>query len=465
METRPKASIFAHLRSVLNYLMGKFFRRPKEIRSIEAGGDVVLGNLNLEAENLTLYINQATEQKFRYLQLDYSHNDLSKSTSRYLQYLIEKYKNISLKGLGGWVHSISVSLLRLYVPLQAIDPLQDLTIGNPRTSRVSLLKFIENHNEVIILGDPGSGKSTFLKYLTVNVALGQGTELKIEKHIPVYLPLIEYANYQTNGKINFEDFVQQYTKQISKDVWPVIKAAIDKGYALFLLDSLDEIKDLNMRNIVFEEIIDYFSINRNRVVITCRKIGYRAITRSANNFKEVEVASFDFYQIEQFLDNWLRAISTINESDAVNDFSQEGKEHINEIKNFIKTQRGVENLVSNPLMLTILALVKPDLKYLPQQKVLFYELLVKNWIRTWNRVRSNDIRFKNIYIDDTNTLNTLAFIAHYLNNQTNINSITVCLQNIWDRAGNLLRCSFPVFKIILRTVVSSATAFAAWFVS
>jgi hypothetical protein len=41
----------------------------------------------------------------------------------------------------------------------------------------------------------------------------------------------------------------------------------------------------------------------------------------------------------------------------------------------------------------------------------------------------------------------------------------VCLQNIWDREGNLLRCSFPVCKIILRTVVSSATAFAAWFVS
>jgi len=42
---------------------------------------------------------------------------------------------------------------------------------------------------------------------------------------------------------------------------------------------------------------------------------------------------------------------------------------------------------------------------------------------------------------------------------------SVCRQNIWDREGNLLRCSFLVRKIILRTVVSSATAFAAWFVA
>ena len=42
---------------------------------------------------------------------------------------------------------------------------------------------------------------------------------------------------------------------------------------------------------------------------------------------------------------------------------------------------------------------------------------------------------------------------------------TVCRQNIWDRESSLLRCGFPVSKIILRTVVSSANAFAAGFVS
>jgi uncharacterized membrane protein (Fun14 family) len=43
--------------------------------------------------------------------------------------------------------------------------------------------------------------------------------------------------------------------------------------------------------------------------------------------------------------------------------------------------------------------------------------------------------------------------------------LAVCRQNIWDRESSLLRCGFPVSKIILRTVVSSANAFAAGFVS
>ena len=46
----------------------------------------------------------------------------------------------------------------------------------------------------MILGDPGSGKTTFLKYLTVMLALDQGAAVGMAGRLPVLVPLSAYAN-------------------------------------------------------------------------------------------------------------------------------------------------------------------------------------------------------------------------------------------------------------------------------
>ncbi len=49
-------------------------------------------------------------------------------------------------------------------------------LGEPQP----VLDLLHEHDGLIILGDPGAGKTTFLKVLALNLALGRGADLGLD---------------------------------------------------------------------------------------------------------------------------------------------------------------------------------------------------------------------------------------------------------------------------------------------
>ncbi len=362
---------------------------------------------------------------------------LREATAAYLAYLTDRHFYLSLKGMGVSDRvPLRLKLLELYVPLKARMELpegdtwkRDLSLaGRDITNQeqevlhfgepVPLLSVLKNHSGVIVLGDPGAGKTTFVKYLALRLARGEGKQIGLDDYLPVLLPLAAFANALQTREIPLDDFIVEYFEGIGADlpVGEMLGEALKAGRTLILLDGLDEVRDLNMRNTVVERVMDFYAFHRrqgNKFVLTSRVVGYRAVRPSAEDLAECTIVDFEDDEIEEFIAHWTGALerqaqgnTAIARADADTDRR--------ELLDAINQNPGVRQLASTPLLLTILALMKRQGVTLPERRVQLYDQYVNTLLSTWNRARSLSGRAPGRDIDEIQTVRILAPLALWM---------------------------------------------------
>lgn len=135
---------------------------------------------------------------------------------------------------------------------------------------------------LVILGDPGSGKTTHMKRMLL-WCLRKGSETMglSENMLPVFLPLREI----THLKNGFEDYIQnQFTHHFKRSP-DFGRRLLEQDNLLFLFDGLDEVSSLERREQVSawieKALTDYSGC---RFVVTCRFAGYSPSVRLGEKF-------------------------------------------------------------------------------------------------------------------------------------------------------------------------------------
>ena len=362
---------------------------------------------------------------------------LREATAVYLAYLTDRHYYLSLKGMGISDRvPLRLKLLDLYVPLKARMELpegdtwkRDLSLAGRDVTNdeqelmhfgepISLLKVLQKHSGVIVLGDPGAGKTTFVKYVALRLARGEGGKIGLDDYLPILLPLAAFANALQSRDIRLDDFIAEYFAGIGVDlpIGSMLSEALKVGRALILLDGLDEVRDINMRNTVVERVVDFFAFHRregNKFVLTSRVVGYRAVRPSAEDLIECTIVDFEEDEIEEFITHWTTALekqaqgnTSIAQADAETDRR--------ELLDSIHQNPGVRQLASTPLLLTILALMKRQGVTLPERRVQLYDQYVSTLLSTWNRARSLSGRAPGRDIDELQTVRILAPLALWM---------------------------------------------------
>ncbi|MEM9483811.1 MAG: NACHT domain-containing protein [Cyanobacteria bacterium P01_F01_bin.116] len=226
-------------------------------------------------------------------------------------------------------------------------------------AKISGVELIRNQSRLMILGRPGAGKTTFLKY----VATFTNSSKILPNYFPIYISLKDFQD--KDSRISLLNHIENDLSffEISKELFHRILKA---SRVIFLFDGLDEVRKENFNRIVrqIKELSQVFS--QSRFIITCRLAAHEY---TFENFLEVEICEFTNQQINVFVSNWFKANQSPTKSKAFLKYLRHDKE--------------ISELATNPLLLTLLCLVFDELGEFPKNQTELYkeglDILLSKW--------------------------------------------------------------------------------------
>ena len=317
-----------------------------------------------------------------------------------------EYLHSSLPVAGFATHlKVPIDIEDIYIPLRAmvnlrgIDDIEcygDSCTAHEHFSRsdatieVSLLDAFEQAQKrgrqgLVILGDPGSGKTTHMKRILLWCLRNGPETIGLPKDmLPVFLPLRELKELNDG----LDRFIQdQLTSRFLKMASDFGKRMMERGNLLFLLDGLDEVADLSQREEVSGWIEEAFTNYPDcRFVVTCRYAGYSPTVRLSEKFLEMHVRPISEEEAEKFIRNWYALVekSLAKDVEQAESIAHEKADHLIErLRQPDFRARRVFELTRNPLLLTNICLVHRHRGSLPQRPVRLYEECIDVLLEHW----------------------------------------------------------------------------------
>jgi formylglycine-generating enzyme required for sulfatase activity len=331
----------------------------------------------------------------------------------YLQRLIKVANRVPLGQLG--IHSAKpdetvgeIHLESIYVPIDiARTESTARRADDPAAlAQTPALSAVIRTPRLILLGDPGSGKSTFLNFLTLSLAYARlsperdyldrlsvparkkeqrGASWTYGPLLPIHLEIKELAHdIPSNTRKGTADLVWKHiANQLAAanlgDFGGKLRGLLEKGECLVMFDGLDEIPNLDHRHLVAEAICDFAdTYTKNRFLATCRVLSYTNPGWQLRSFPAQRLAPLSEATINTFIGNWYTALAAQGEG------SQAwASQKTAELR---RAACSLPDLAQNPMLLTVMAVIHTYKGTLPKERARLYqecvELLLWNWRRS-----------------------------------------------------------------------------------
>ncbi|MEM9447834.1 MAG: HEAT repeat domain-containing protein [Cyanobacteria bacterium P01_E01_bin.6] len=272
----------------------------------------------------------------------------------------------------------------------------------------------------VLLGNPGSGKTTFMNYLAFKVARGEVEDLGLDPNIDWIPLLIRIREWEKGSQSTVLEYATQFCKRYSVDDLHsgFFEYWLDRGQVIILLDGLDEVADEAKRQDIAQRIESFLErYQSNPAVITSRPSGYQWHFRT-DVFPHYELQPFDDQKITSFITKWYdsRAHDSVD--------ANEGKQSLQ--KAIDETDR-IKQLARNPLLLTIVALIHRYEAYLPKQRHELYERAVKTLLVNWDKgkgLTGEQTSWNLQYLKQDDLLPLMRQLAYWVHRQGDENTQT-----------------------------------------
>lgn len=232
---------------------------------------------------------------------------------------------------------------------------------------------------LVILGDPGLGKSTLLQHLALDWAQANSTL------IPFVIELRKYTRDHAHPR-NFLEFMESGTWSRCHLPKGELDHYMREHEVVVMFDGLDEIFEEDLRSNIVTEIISFArDYPHTKVLVTTRVMGYAVGSANPDHFRaagfqQLTLQYFGDIEIREFVEKWYA--TTISDQG-------EQEELAARLMGATSDSTAIRELAGNPLLLTMMVLLNRR-KHLPRERLKLYESCAELLVEGWDAVRHLD---------------------------------------------------------------------------
>jgi formylglycine-generating enzyme required for sulfatase activity/predicted MPP superfamily phosphohydrolase len=316
--------------------------------------------------------------------------------TRYFEWLNEECTWVELRGLqvpSGKAHKFKMA--DLYTPLYTTAGLKE---EEGRSDKIGMQQRKVNLDELVkqprsvIIGDPGSGKSTFIRHIGAIICR---TLLKIEPDaskerldisippVPLYVRLGKLGEHMQrckdqnsrNAPLDGEgcEWIIHYLAVMSVgNGWGLtadyFRSVCDQGKAILLLDGLDEPAGRLMRERIAAIVTNMIRVHRHCTFLLTSRPTEEALLR---DFNQYTIAPLEREAVDIFLMKWSQAL--------YEGYERKARGHFETLRKEVMATAEIRRMATNPVMLTALAVLHWNDMHLPDQRAELYKSII-TWL-------------------------------------------------------------------------------------
>lgn len=229
---------------------------------------------------------------------------------------------------------------------------------------------LRRYHRIVVLGDPGAGKTTMLKHLAFRMLPGSAGEW-----LPIF---VELRRFVDSGEASLVQYVRalladRYGFAVTTDD---LEKRLDGGEVALLLDGLDEVlgdRHAGSAEAVYDAVGEEINRLATRfpdcpIAVTCRAHGWR---EGLPAFRTLEALDFDLPQVTLFVRAWYGDRPAKGEA----------------LLRALGDNQRLLGLAGNPLLLSLIAIVYDRDLELPERRAALYRRCVDVLLREWDSHR------------------------------------------------------------------------------
>ena len=271
-----------------------------------------------------------------------------------------------------------------------------------QNSQDTILDILQTAPYVVLLGGPGSGKTTITSHLawshaSYRVQPDASQTIKVpllERHpLPLRIELRLLAEVRHPHP---EYDILAYVSNVLLGGAGVridrrfFERLLEQRQMLMLFDGLDEVATLEERRRLRADIEQFVQdYPGNYVLVTSRPVGYELAPCSSQWFVHAKVLSFSDEQIRDFLERWYNYVLHLDP------LPPNDRQELETLVTTLKENTRLHTLAENPLLLSVITALH-RYERLPERRVLVYDRCADLLLDKWARLKGVDKRWSDL---------------------------------------------------------------------